>query len=152
MLKLLMSPAGLALDRWLVRWAGHSLLNRVFARKAGFAPRPALLLETRGRRSGQPRRAALPYFVIDGKLIVVGSRGGMPSDPAWVVNLREHPEVVLYIHRRRHRARARIASGGERAELWARLTAIVPTYAHYQSLTEREIPVVIFEGESLESL
>jgi len=87
----------------------------------------------------------LPWFRIDGKLMVVGSKGGMPTDPAWVTNLRASPEVAVYIARKRHGARARIATGEERAALWAGLTARVPTYAHYQSLTTREIPVVILE-------
>ncbi len=73
LMKILMSPSGLAFDRTLVRWTGESLLNRVFARQAGFAPQPALLLETRGRRSGTSRQAVLPWFRIDGKLMVVGS-------------------------------------------------------------------------------
>ena len=132
LMKILMSPSGLSFDRALVRWTGESLLNRVFARQAGFAPQPALLLETRGRRSGTA-------------LMVVGSKGGMPTDPAWVSNLREHPDVTVYIARKRHDARARIATGEERAALWTALTARVPTYAHYQSLTTREIPVVILE-------
>lgn len=144
-LKLLMSPAGLAFDRALVRFTGHSLLNRVFARQAGFEPQPALLLQTRGRRSGQARQAALPYFRIGGKLLVVGSKGGMPTDPAWVTNLRADPAVSAWITRRRHDGRARVATGDERAELWAELVARVPTYAHYQSLTTREIPVVVLE-------
>ena len=145
LMKILMSPSGLSFDRALVRWTGESLLNRVFARQAGFAPQPALLLETRGRRSGTARQAVLPWFRIDGKLMVVGSKGGMPTDPAWVSNLREHPDVNVYIARKRHAARARIATGEERAALWTALTARVPTYAHYQSLTTREIPVVILE-------
>jgi len=145
MMKILMSPAGLAFDRALVRWCGESLLNRVFARQAGFAPQPALLLETRGRKSGERRQAVLPWFRIDGKLVVVGSKGGMPTDPAWVGNLRAAAQVAVYIDRKRHAARARIATGEERAGLWAELTKRVPTYAHYQSLTTREIPVVILE-------
>ena len=143
--KLLMSDAGLAFDRLLVRLSGESLLNRVFARQAGFTPQPALLLETRGRKSGARRRAVLPWFRIDGKLMVVGSKGGMPTDPAWVANLRADPAAVVYIGRKRHAARARIAEGEERAALWAELTTRVPTYAHYQSLTTREIPVVILD-------
>lgn len=143
--KMLMSPAGLAFDRALVRWSGESLLNRVFARQAGFAPQPALLLETRGSKSGERRQAVLPWFRIDGKLVVVGSKGGMPTDPAWVGNLRAAPQVAVYIDRKRHAARARIATGAERAALWAELTTRVPTYAHYQSLTTREIPVVILD-------
>ena len=73
LMKLLMSPSGLAFDRALVRWTGESLLNRVFARQAGFAPQPALLLQTRGRRSGTPRQAVMPWLRIDGKRVVVGS-------------------------------------------------------------------------------
>ena len=125
--KLLMSDAGLAFDRLLVRVTGESLLNRVFARQAGFAPQPALLLETRGRKSGARRRAVLPWFRIGDKLMVVGSKGGMPTDPAWVANLRADPAAVVYIGRKRHTARARIAGGEERAALWAELTARVPT-------------------------
>jgi deazaflavin-dependent oxidoreductase (nitroreductase family) len=144
-LQILMSPGGLSFDRALVRWTGHSLLNRVFARQAGFRPQPALLLETRGRKSGARRQAALPYFRIDGKLLVVGSKGGMPTDPAWVTNLRAEPAVRVWIARKAMDARARVTTGEERAALWAELLARVPTYAHYQSLTTREIPVVILE-------
>ena len=145
LLQILMSPAGLSFDRALVRWTGHSLLNRIFARQAGFTPQPALLLETRGRRSGARRQAALPYFRIDGKLLIVGSKGGMPTDPAWVTNLRSEPAVRVWIARKPMNARARVASGEERTALWTELLARVPTYAHYQSLTTREIPVVVLD-------
>ena len=75
----LMSPRGLALDKVIVRWLGFSLVNRVFARQAGIEPNPGLLLETTGRRSGKRRAVVLPYFERDGKLLVVGSRGGAPT-------------------------------------------------------------------------
>lgn len=145
LMKLLMSPAGLAFDRWLVRFSGESLLNRVFARQAGYPPQPALLLETRGRRSGAMRQVVLPWFLIDGKWVVVGSKGGMPTDPAWVGNLRAEPRVGVYVARRHHQAVAHVAGGAERQALWSELVTRVPTYAHYQSLTSREIPVVVLE-------
>ncbi len=143
--RLLMSPAGLAFDRWLVRFTGESLLNRVFARQAGFVPQPALLLETRGRLSGARRQVVLPWFLIDGKWVIVGSKGGMPTDPAWVGNLRAEPAVKVYVQRRGHHARAHVTTGSERESLWAELVARVPVYAHYQSLTTREIPVVVLD-------
>lgn len=145
MLTLLMSPAGLAFDRFLVRWTGRSLLNPIFARQAGFEPQPALLLRTTGRRSGRRREAALPYFEIAGKRLLLGSKGGAPTDPAWVTNLRANPEVEYFVARRRHRARARVAVGAERVPLWEELVRRVPTYAHYQTLTTRELPVVVLE-------
>lgn len=143
--RLLMTPTGLAFDRLLVRYTGESLLNRVFARQAGFPPQPALLLETRGRASGERRQAVLPWFLIDGKWVVVGSKGGMPSDPAWVHNLRADPAVGVHVARRHHRAQARVTTGAEREVLWSELVARVPVYAHYQSLTTREIPVVVLD-------
>ena len=145
LLNLLMSPAGLSFDRALVRWTGHSLLNRVFARQAGFAAQPALLLETRGRLSGRKRAAALPWFRIDGKLLIVGSKGGQPTDPAWVGNLRAEPRVSVYIDRKRVVAQARIAQGSERTALWKEVVQRVPVYATYQASTTREIPVVVLE-------
>ncbi|HUH37739.1 MAG TPA: nitroreductase/quinone reductase family protein [Spongiibacteraceae bacterium] len=145
LLRWLMSPRGLAFDRWLVRVSGHSLLNRVFARQAGMQARPALLLETTGRRSGEPRQVALPYFELDGLLLVVGSKGGMPDDPFWVHNLRANPDVRICLKRRWESRQARIATAEERARLWPQLVATTPTYAGYAERAQghREIPVVI---------
>lgn len=144
-LKLMMSPAGLAFDRWMVRWTGNSPLCRVFARMGGFPPRPALLLVVTGRKSGRKRASALPYFEIDGRLFVVGSRGGGPVDPQWVTNLRADPNATIFIRRKPRRVKARIATGDERQALWEKLVRLVPTYADYQKLTTREIPLVVFE-------
>ena len=66
----MMSPAGLAWDRFLVKWTGKSPLCNVFARMGGFPPRPALLLIVKGRKSGKPRASALPYFDPEGRLDV----------------------------------------------------------------------------------
>lgn len=145
LLKLMLTPRGLAFDRFLVKWTGHSLLNRIFAKNAGFEPQPALLLVTRGRKSGEPRPVALPYFVLDGKLMVVGSKGGAPTDPFWVQNLRSNPEVKIYIRRKPRVVRARIAEGEERERYWSRLTQTVSSYREYEQRTDRQIPVVILD-------
>jgi hypothetical protein len=39
-------PAGLAVDRWLVRATGHSLMGRAYLRAGGYPVRPHLLLTT----------------------------------------------------------------------------------------------------------
>ena len=145
LLKLMMSPAGLAFDRQMVRWTGISPLCRVFARMGGFPPRPALLLVVRGRKTGRKRASALPYFDIDGRLFVVGSRGGGPIDPQWVTNLRADPNATIVVARKARPVKARIAAGDERRSLWEKLVGLVPTYADYQKLTTREIPLVIFD-------
>lgn len=145
LLKLMMSPFGLAVDRQFVRWTGVSPLNHVFARMSGFPPQPALLLVVKGRKSGKDRASALPYFEIGGRRFVVGSRGGGPKDPQWVTNLRVNPEATIYIGRKKRPVTARIAGGNERQDLWEDLVKLVPTYAYYQSLTTREIPIVILD-------
>jgi deazaflavin-dependent oxidoreductase (nitroreductase family) len=145
LLKVMMSPAGLAVDRWMVRWTGTSPLCHVFARMSGFPARPALLLTVKGRKTGRLRASALPYFEIDGRLFVVGSRGGGPQDPQWVTNLRVDPSCTIVVGRKKRRVTARIAGGNERQSLWEDLVKLVPTYTYYQTLTTREIPLVIFD-------
>ncbi len=145
LLKIMMSPAGLAVDRWFVRWTGISPLCYVFARMGGVEPRPALLLVVKGRKTGRKRASALPYFEIDGRMFVVGSRGGGPIDPQWVTNLRAAPDCTIFVRRKARRVAARIAADNERKSLWDELVKQMPTYAYYQTLTTREIPLVIFE-------
>jgi deazaflavin-dependent oxidoreductase (nitroreductase family) len=147
--KFLMSPKGMALDKLVVRYLGFSLLNHAFAGQAGIEPNPALLLETTGRRSGVRRSVVLPYFDVLGSTVVVGSKGGMPTDPFWVENLRAKPQASAIVSRRRRQLTARVAQGEERQRLWQCLTERVPTYAEYQELARahREIPVLILSFE-----
>lgn len=146
LLKMMMTPAGMTFDRFLVRWFGFSWLCILFAKNSGIAPRPALLLVTTGRRSGKERSSVLPYFEVGKTRFIIGSKGGAPTDPLWVENLRAQPAVRIVVGRRSRRVTARIAAGAERETLWQEVIRMVPTYAGYQSLTTREIPVVILEG------
>ena len=45
-------------------------------------PGDIVLLTMTGAKSGQPRLSPLAYFTIDGKMLIVGSFGGAPKDPA----------------------------------------------------------------------
>ncbi|MGE0668829.1 MAG: nitroreductase/quinone reductase family protein [Sphingomonadales bacterium] len=145
LIRFLLTRRGMALDLWLVRLTGRSLLNALMGRRQGFRPQPMLILRTKGARSGQWRQAALPYFQLGESVVVVGSKGGAPDDPAWVTNLRAHPEAELSIRGRRRKVRAHIAAGDERAALWDHVTRAMAVYTRYQKKTEREIPVVVFE-------
>ena len=95
------------LDVWAVRCTGGSFFMWLFARRAGLMKDPqlgsrkakALVLVTRGRRTGRPRSVVLPYFTFDDKTFVVGSKGGAHDDPDWVLNLRERPSATVYIGR-----------------------------------------------------
>jgi len=142
------SPTGAAIDRHCVRWFGHSPVSLVFARASGQVYNVPLLLTTTGRKTGRPRSVVLPYFVSGDTVSVVGSRGGMPTDPHWVLNLRARGECKIRLSRQDASARARIAEGDERTRLWSEITARAPVYLEYEERARghREIPVVVLDG------
>jgi deazaflavin-dependent oxidoreductase (nitroreductase family) len=104
-----------------------------------------LILTTTGRRSGQARSTALIYGRHGDDFLVVASKGGAPSHPAWYENLVADPEVTVQVKGDRFAARARTATADEKPELWSAMTAIWPPYDEYQQKTDREIPVVVLE-------
>ncbi|MGK5552249.1 nitroreductase family deazaflavin-dependent oxidoreductase [Actinomadura kijaniata] len=106
---------------------------------------PVCLLTTIGRKSGKPRTVPLLYLADGERVVVVASQGGMPTHPAWYLNLRDNPNVLVQIQRYRRPMRARTADEREREELWPRLVEMYPDYDDYQSWTDRKIPVVICE-------
>ena len=108
---------------------------------------PVLELTTTGRKSGQPRSVLLTSPHQEGDTwVVVASRGGDDTHPAWFLNLRDKPEVEVSLKGGpKQPMRARIADAGERARLWPKITADFKNYAQYQTKTEREIPLVFLE-------
>ncbi|WP_410809562.1 nitroreductase family deazaflavin-dependent oxidoreductase [Micromonospora sp. 067-2] len=104
-----------------------------------------LLLTTRGRHSGKLRRTALIYGRFGEDYLVVGSQGGAPKHPAWVLNLLAEPQVEVQVAGETFRARARTATSEERPRVWSTMTKIWPAYDDYQTKTDREIPVLVLE-------
>ncbi len=104
---------------------------------------PMLLLHTTGRKTGRPRTAALLYHRDRDDYVVVGSKGGSDTPPAWLLNLKAIPDVGVQVGTKRFRAKARVASGEERRRLWPEVTRLWPQYDRYQSQTRRSIPLVI---------
>ena len=106
---------------------------------------PTLVLTTTGRKSGRPLTLPLIYGRAGDSYVVIASKGGAPQHPAWYLNLAANPEVEVQVKAERFRARARTASGAERAALWQQLVEIYHPYEKYQAATTREIPVVVLE-------
>lgn len=104
-----------------------------------------LLLTTRGRRSGTPRRTPLIYGTHDDVYLVVASKGGSDSHPEWYLNLSADPRVRIQVGGEKLPAVARTATAQEKAELWPVMTAEWPAYDDYVQRTERDIPLVILE-------
>ena len=114
--------------------------GRIGARMAGIE---MLLLTTTGRRSGRPRTLPLACFPDGNDLVVVASNSGQAHDPAWWLNLREKPEAEVRLGRQRFRVRAALATPEERERLWPQLKQHNRSYARYERITSREIPVVV---------
>lgn len=108
---------------------------------------PALLLTTKGRKTGEDRTSALIYGRLNDAYVVIASMGGAPTHPMWFLNLVATPEVTSQVGADRFAARARVAEGEERIAGWEEMVEIWPNYDVYQSRTDRVIPVVILERE-----
>ncbi|MGA2512945.1 MAG: nitroreductase family deazaflavin-dependent oxidoreductase [Candidatus Limnocylindrales bacterium] len=110
-----------------------------------FAGRPVLLLTTTGAHSGQPRLAPLVYSRDGEHYVIMASKGGAPTHPAWYHNLVAHPIVTVEVGAEAFKARARVAEGAERNRLFAGHAAMSPAFSDYQKRTSRVIPVVVLE-------
>ena len=107
---------------------------------------PSLLLTTTGRKSGEKFLFPLFYGEEGGSYFIIASKGGAPAHPGWYRNLLADPLVGVQVGTKKMQARARTASGEERARLWDKAVAIWPPFADYQTkAVDREIPVVVLD-------
>src|SRR5665213_262044 len=127
----------------------HRALLKVSGGKVGWqaSRMPVLELTTTGRKSGQPRSVMITSPYQEGAtVVVVASRGGDDTHPAWFLNLRDNPDVeVAYKGAPKQKMRARVADAGERERMWPLVVADHKNYAEYQTKTTREIPLVLLE-------
>lgn len=115
-------------------WIGHRSLGVT-----------VLVLHAVGRRSGAPRTSSLVYCRDGRDLLVVGSNGGEAADPAWVHNVRAHPDVEVWLGRRHVACTATVLDDGGPDH--DRAFALADRHNHgryrrYQARTTRRIPVV----------
>jgi deazaflavin-dependent oxidoreductase (nitroreductase family) len=102
-----------------------------------------LLLNTKGRTSGEPRTTPLIHRTDGDRWVIVASKGGAPANPSWFENLLADPEPTIEVRSETVPVAASIAAGEERTRLWSLMTEVWPAYDEYQGRTEREIPVVV---------
>ena len=94
-----------------------------------------LILTTTGRRSGEPRPQALIYGKHGDDYLVVASKGGSPRRPAWIHNLRAHPDTTIQVGRRVIPVHARVVDSDDE-----RLSKMVGTQRH-QGVVARVEPL-----------
>jgi deazaflavin-dependent oxidoreductase (nitroreductase family) len=108
---------------------------------------PTVLLTTIGARTGHERTHVLGGFPDgDDAWLVVASKGGAPTNPAWFANLVANPIVTVETGGEKFDARATpIRSGPERDRLYAQHATVFPGFREYEGQTSRVIPVVLLE-------
>ena len=119
---------------------------RANAGKVGgtFANANLLLLNTTGAKSGLPRVVPLAYLADGERLVVIASKGGAPSNPAWYYNLVANPDVRVEVGAEQFAAQATVAQEPERTALYEKMEAVSPGFSTYkQKAAPRVIPVVI---------
>jgi deazaflavin-dependent oxidoreductase (nitroreductase family) len=107
---------------------------------------PSLLLRTTGRKTGQPRCAALVYAKDGAGYVVVASKGGADVAPGWFFNAEANPNVEIQVGRRSVRATAKPVNKGDAD--YDRLWRLVNDknrgrYDGYQAKTARPIPLLV---------
>ena len=105
-----------------------------------------LLLTTTGAKSGRPHTTPLAYTRDGDRYVVIASKGGAPTHPAWYHNLVAHGEADVEVGTQAFHVRATpVPSGPERDRLFNAQAAIMPGFAEYERKTTRIIPVVVLE-------
>ena len=112
---------------------------------AGFGDN-LLILHTIGAKSGEVREAPL-FALPDGDAwLVVGSAAGSPKDPAWVHNLRAHPQIDVEKPGENGVETVSVkvteVEGDEWAPTWDRFTSASSGFRDYEKTAEgRRFPI-----------
>ena len=107
-----------------------------------FEGKTLLLLHTIGAKSGQERVNPTAYVTDGDRLVIVASKGGAPTHPAWYHNLLAHPLVTVEVGTEQFQAEAAVVSEPERTRLYNKMAEMLPSFAEYQQKTKRVIPVI----------
>lgn len=129
------------LDSRSVRLASW-LYRRTRGRIARLWQRKVLLLTTTGRRTGRPRTVPLQYFPDNGSFVVVAANSGLPTHPAWYLNLDAHPQAHVEIDGRTMEVSARQLVPNDADEFWPRILDRAPDYARYPQRASRDLPLI----------
>jgi deazaflavin-dependent oxidoreductase (nitroreductase family) len=125
-----------------------------FRRRGGEVTRPypdstLVLVTLHGAKSGREMTLPLEYMEDGGNLYVFGTKGGSPTDPAWVYNLHARPEIRVEYLTEQFPAVAREVSDSERDRLWRELVARKPRFGEYEQKTTRAFPVFQLVRDSI---
>jgi deazaflavin-dependent oxidoreductase (nitroreductase family) len=110
-----------------------------------FANSPLLLLTMKGAKSGTHRTTPVVYTRDGNKYVIVASKGGADTNPAWYHNLKTHPVATIEVGKEKFQVRAHEAAEAERVRLYAAHAKEMPGFLEYEKKTKRKIPVFVLE-------
>lgn len=125
---------------------GHTLVYRATGGRIGHhipGVPPVCLIDHVGAKSGTKRTSPLLYIEDGEDVVIVASKGGYESSPAWFYNLKANPETTIQIGDEVRPVHAHVADQAERTRLWPKAVEVYPSYQQYQDRTERTIPLVV---------
>ncbi len=126
------------IDRVLMPMTGGKLTTGGFGRVG--------MLTVTGAKTGKRRHTPLVFTRDGDNVVLVASRGGAPSHPAWYRNIAANPDVRFSINGDDRAYTAHEADAEERERIWPRCVQRYPGYETYrQRAGERVIPVMILE-------
>jgi deazaflavin-dependent oxidoreductase (nitroreductase family) len=75
--------------------------------------------------------------------LVIASKGGAATHPAWFINLAKNPhQVSIHVGNRNLKVNVESLQGEERERAYDRVVAVAKNYSGYRTKTDREIPVI----------
>jgi deazaflavin-dependent oxidoreductase (nitroreductase family) len=112
--------------------------------KAGgmFEGKPLVLVHHVGAKSGTERIAPLVPLLDEGHIFIFASKGGADTNPDWYHNLVANSKTVAELGTETFPVTARVLTGAERDEIYAKQVAVEPQFGEYQRNTKRLIPVL----------
>jgi deazaflavin-dependent oxidoreductase (nitroreductase family) len=113
-----------------------------------FAGAPMMILTHTGAKSGKTHTTPLVYSLDGDRFVIIASKAGAPTNPAWYHNLVAHPEVTVEVGTERFSAKAVEARGADRDRLFDAQARLMPQFNEYKKSTTRTIPVFTLERES----
>jgi deazaflavin-dependent oxidoreductase (nitroreductase family) len=110
---------------------------------AQFGDAPLVILHTIGAKTGAVREIPLVALVDNDGTYIFASRGGSPSHPDWLINLRAQPEITVEMGDESFTARLTELPEAERVAKLNAQVALMPTFGDYiTSAAPRLIPVL----------
>ncbi|MBV1691119.1 nitroreductase family deazaflavin-dependent oxidoreductase [Novosphingobium sp. G106] len=104
------------------------------------------MIKYTGRKSGKVFITPLCYGDIGGEVVIVGSKGGADTHPAWYLNIKDETEIEFQVGTQAFRATLREPEGDEYQKVWDFMVDGFPFYANYQASTSRKIPLVMMQA------